>query len=856
MKIFPTPQQIPAPVSAPAVDPLDQAVETSLRMALNYHQCGEVDHAETLYRGILEVQPQHPEANYQLGRMAVQLSEAQAGLPHFAIALEARKDDERYWLGYIDAMAQANEMEAAQQLLALGRQHGLQGDNVEALSKELQQYIVLSNQNTQPSVSVAHAPTAARSSRKQGQTKPTSLSKVIRKPAPVSRDLRKLAGLFAQGRFPESEALASSLVKSLPRHGFYWKVLGTAIQLQGRHEQALLPLQTAAALWPEDAQTHCNLGLVLKDLGRFVEAEASYRRALELAPADADLNNNLGVMRRAQGRFVEAEIHYRRALQSNPTFVRAYSNLSNVLQDLGRFAEAEASCRRALEIDPTYDEGYNNLGALQHAQDQLPAAESSFRQALEINPANGEAHKNLGTLLQQEGRLTEAEACYRRALPLLPDDALSRSGLLFCLSHNEAVSASDLFVEHCRFGERVEATLSRHWQAHSNLRDPERCLQIGFVSGDLRGHPVASYIEPILKLLSSHADLSVHTYFNHPKEDAYSQRLRTHVRHWHTISNLTDADLADKFRSDRIDILIDLSGHTGLHRLLCFARKPAPVQVSWIGYPGTTGLKSMDYYLSDRFFTPLEQFESQFIEKLVYLPALAPFQRSSDAPPVNELPALTKGFITFGSFNRRNKLSRAVIALWAQLLRAVPTSRMLLGGLPEQGQYQTLIDWFADEGITPQRLDFRSRASMGDYLLLHHQVDICLDAFPYNGSTTSLHALSMGVPTLTMDGTTPAGRAGAWILGHVGLSEFVVPDAREFVRTGLIWADRLPELARLRAGLRERFEDSALGQPALIAAGLERALRIMWQRWCAGLSAASFEVSRSDIEQTTQEVGQ
>ena len=286
--------------------------------------------------------------------------------------------------------------------------------------------------------------------------------------------------------------------------------------------------------------------------------------------------------------------------------------------------------------------------------------------------------------------------------------------------------------------------------------------------------------------------------------------------------------------------------------MLTFARKPAPVQASWMGYPGTTGLRAMDYYVADRFFLPHEQFAGQFTEELVYLPANAPFMPSEAAPAVNALPAVRNGYLTFGSFNRSSKISRSVIALWGQLLRASPDSRMLLGGLPEEGKYDTLIQWFAQEGIARERLSFHARSGMDRYLGLHHQVDICLDTFPYSGSTTTLHALWMGVPTLTLAGGTPAGRTGASILGHVGLGAFVTHDAEEFVRQGVSWAGKLEGLSEIRAGLRERFANSALGRPALVAAGLERAMRIMWRRWCDGVPPGALDVSDTQIDHETR----
>ena len=342
-----------------------------------------------------------------------------------------------------------------------------------------------------------------------------------------------------------------------------------------------------------------------------------------------------------------------------------------------------------------------------------------------------------------------------------------------------------------------------------------------------------------------HSTLSLHAYYNHAVEDVVTKRLRGYFSQWHAIAHLSDAALAQKIADDGIDILIDLSGHTGSNRLLCFARKPAPVQASWIGYPGTTGLRAMDYYLADRYFLPPGVFDSQFTEKLVYLPADAPFLPDETAPPVNALPALSNGFVTFGSFSRISKLSRSAIALWSRLLRALPDARMLLGGMPREGEYDSLIDWFVQEGIARERLRFLPRYSMADYLALHHQVDMCLDTFPFTGCTTTNHALWMGVPTLTLAGRTVPGRQGAALMGHAGLGAFVATDAADFQEKGLHWADDLVALADIRAGLRARIEQSPIRRPEVIAAGVERAFRIMWQRWCAGQAPESMDVSMS-----------
>ena len=399
------------------------------------------------------------------------------------------------------------------------------------------------------------------------------------------------------------------------------------------------------------------------------------------------------------------------------------------------------------------------------------------------------------------------------------------------------------------------AALAQHFETpllhsrlpHRNSRDPDRCLQIGIVSGDLRDHAVAYLIEPLVTRWAAYPSLSLHAYYNYPTEDVVTKRLRRHFKQWHDIENLSDAKLAERINADGIDILIDLSGHTAEHRLLTFARKPAPVQASWMGYPGTTGLEAMDYYLTDRYFLPPGKFDSQFTEKLVHLPASGTFLPDKNAPPLNALPALSKGYVTFGSFNRLNKLTPSAIALWGGILRALPDARMLVGGMPKEGEYDALIAWFAREGIVRDRLSFHSRGPVHAYLALHHQVDICLDTFPYTGGTTTNHALWMGVPTLTLAGQTPPGRQGAAILGRLGLDRFIAEDVADFQQRALSWAGDLEALAAVRAGMRDRINQWPLRRPAVIAAGIEFAFRTMWKRWCAGLQAETFEVKLEDL---------
>lgn len=311
---------------------------------------------------------------------------------------------------------------------------------------------------------------------------------------------------------------------------------------------------------------------------------------------------------------------------------------------------------------------------------------------------------------------------------------------------------------------------------------------------------------------------------------------------WRDVIGMDDDALYECIRLDGIDILIDLSGHTAHNRLPVLARRPAPVQATWIGYPGTTGLNAVDYYLTDRVILPPGQFDHLFTEKLVHLPVSAPFQPELNAPDIGPLPALAKGHVTFGSFNRISKIGRPVIAAWGRLLRALPNSKLLIAGVPDNGGADQLLAWLAEEGIDAGRVSLKKRCGLIPYLDLHNDVDIALDTFPYSGGTTTLHALWMGVPTLTMAGDTAAGRQTVCILEHSGLPQYIAHDADDFERKGVTLSRDLGALGALRAALRDRFALPSSEFLTQVADGLESALRMMWQRWCKGQPAASFEV--------------
>ncbi|MET0950531.1 MAG: tetratricopeptide repeat protein [Pseudomonas sp.] len=656
-------------------------------------------------------------------------------------------------------------------------------------------------------------------------------------------------------------------------------VMAPALFVLGQYQAAADSYRRALTAQQEDAELHKGLSDALRNLGQFDAALVSARQAVALCPDDVEHHLSLAAGLHAAGDYQGAVDSFRHVLALVPDYVEASFDLAQTLSLLRQHEAAADSYRRVLELRPDHFRAHAALGACLRELKQLDGAVASFQRALEIEPDNAAVLHDFGVSLQQLGKLAPAGAALQRAFDIAPDNATflislayncfergeweqtlqynrqilqlgppsaaAHSAALFMLSHC-CDDPTELTAAHRKWGELWETPHRAGWTAHTNGRDPERQLRVGFVSADLYHHAVARFIEPVFTQLKHSTQLTLYVYYSNSVDDSMTQWLRDGIVHWYPVADLDEDALDRQIRADGIDILIDLSGHSARNRLPLFARKPAPLQASWIGYAGTTGMEAVDYYLSDQFHLPEGRYDDQFTEQIMRLPLGTPFAPDPQSPPVTPLPALTNGYLTFGSFHRANKLSRNVIALWAQLLHRMPSSKMLLGGLRE-GDDATLQDWFAAEGIDPSRLIMRQRTSMPKYLAQHHEVDICLSPFPYTGSTTLLHALWMGVPTLTTIGPTNPSHSVVCALAHLGLSSFIADDEPNYVALGVFLSENLTVLAQLRATMRERFTSSLFGYPGVTAASLEYGLRLMWQRWCAGLPPAPLRVRLADL---------
>lgn len=610
----------------------------------------------------------------------------------------------------------------------------------------------------------------------------------------------------------------------------------------GRMNEASACYKKALALKPDYAEAHNNQGIVYQAIGQPDEAIASYRRALSKNPTLANPHYNLGRLLGAQGDSAGALACYYTALALNSEFTEAHIAEGEIHIEEHRWSDAAEALRKALAMDPDNAIVHNLLGAAFVHLDKLNEALACFRKVISIKPDFEIGYSNLGTLLAVLGRHDEAAAALRQSIAIHPGYVEGHQNLLFYLSYDPGISPEEGFAEHRAFGDRFEAPFRGRWPRHRNLPDPGRRLRVGFISADFRLHAVSSFIEPLWAALDP-KQVEIWVYSNHPLEDEVTLRLKVLAQQWRKVVGMHDEDLADRILQDEIDILFDLSGHSGGNRLLAFARKPAPIQVSWIGNPNTTGLQAMDYYLADRFSAPPGLLDALFTEKIVRLPSGSLFQPLDPSPAVNGLPALESGGFTFGSFNRIDKLTEGVVALWSRVLNAVPGSRMLLGGLSDaSSQRENLVAKFARHGVDSRHLVFHPRVGMTEYLALHHQVDLILDTFPIAGGTTTCHAVWMGVPVLTLVGKTMASRVGLIINSNLGLLEFITESEEAFVTQAVRWPQRLPELAALRASLRSRMLASPLCQAPAVARWLELALRTMWHRWCEGKPPESFGI--------------
>jgi predicted O-linked N-acetylglucosamine transferase (SPINDLY family) len=631
---------------------------------------------------------------------------------------------------------------------------------------------------------------------------------------------------------------------------------GNRAESAGNLQEACERYREAARVAPRYAKAHLNLGIGLEALGDAAGAIAAHEAALACDPLEPFASYNLGRLLHLRGDPGSAERLLRQALRSRPGFPEALVVLARVLAGLGRMEEAGATLEEVtrladartasgdlpgaasalealLALRPDWTDALYNYGCVLKRLKRTAEAEAALARAIAADPSHAAASRMLGGVLREQCRTREALELYRAARERRPEHFELASAELYALLGHDGISEEELFSRHTAFGAAIERVYAPRFRPPGTPPDPERRLRVGYVSADFRYHVVTLFMLPVLERRDRSA-FEVCCYSTTDAPDDYTRRVAGLADLWRDCAAASENELAERIRADRVDILVDLAGHSGMPQLRVFAQRPAPVQATWLGYLGTTGMTRMDYRITDGIADPPGATERFHTEALMRLPhsqwCYRPFVEveAAHAPP-----CAGNGYVTFGSFNQAAKISPSARALWARILGRVPGARLLLAGVPPGPAQERLRRDFADAGVAPDRLAILPYVSLQDYFRLFAEVDIALDTMPYSGGTTTCDALWMGVPVVTAPGPRPASRSAASILSSAGLADWIAATPEDYVSKAVELAARPERLARLRASLRAELRASPLMDEPGFARALEALYRTMWRRWCA-----------------------
>lgn len=773
---------------------MSEEINKVLQAAVSAHQAGDLGLAEMFYRQVLASHPFQTDANHNLGILLAGKGESERALLHFKMALEMAPATTQYWVSYLKGLLQAGQVAVASRVLSDGKKQGLQGEMVDAIQQQLVHQEKTLRQRVQ------HPP------------------KFVEKGIIEKLNRHDYVGMLAK---------AKEATVKFPYYPSAWYYSGYALRMLRRENESIVALNKAKELAPGDARYQIELSQA------------------ELAAGQKDL----------------AELHARFAIQLAPENGKVYLGLGNVLLEKGKNQGAEGAYREALRLQPGQAEGLNGLGSVLMKQDKIEDAISIFRRAKEIDPKSQNAYRNLAVALKRSSCICEAGRVATEALKLFPtnaalmelsitalteqgyfDEALNRAikwlavmpdvevnkTLLFSVNYHPDWTAEQVYQQYQLFDERYARKLLPEKLEFGNALVSQRRLRIGYVSGDFKFHSTRHFIAPLLE----HHDrtkVEVFAYDQGDVDDMCTRSYQQHVDHWVKIQSLDDEALASRIRSDEIDVLIDLSGHTYKSRLMVFARKPAPIQVSWMGFGYTTGLSAMDYFWGDEQYTPVGC-EPYFSEQIFRLPMTAAFRPDEGMPEPDLLPYDDNGFITFGSLSRSIRVNYRVVRAWAAILKAVPDARLTIqsGSYKEEEMRTRLLTQFADLGIAAERLDV---GSLSPSWKVCQQIDMSLDCFPHNSGTTLYESLFMGVPFVTLADRPSVGRIGASLLSHVGLEDLIAQDEEAYVQKAVALAQDVTRLRSLRGSLRDTMQASPLMDEPGFARAVEDSFQTMWQKW-------------------------
>ena len=650
---------------------------------------------------------------------------------------------------------------------------------------------------------------------------------------PIAQKFAKAVALHQANDLNGAEVLYREIMATNPEYPELWNMFGVLHFHRGQFPTAVTCLRAALEQMPNDSSVLNNLGAVYASQGNVPAAEECFRKSMEVQPEHLDSAMNLFRVIRESNRADEAIALADSVLARLPNSPMFWFQRGQLKLELGRTADALADLEKATELDSKQAAFWNSLGAALEAAKQTERAETCFRRACELDARFAPAYSNLARWMQHHGRLDEATALFERAIALDPNDPVIASNRLVFLNYLPEQTAESLAIEHRRWGERFASGKPARWSDRMVEVAPERPLRIGYVSPDLSGHAVAIFTLPIFAN-RDRQQFPVIVYSNGTREDAVTRQLRQAADGWRDIRGWKDEQVAAQIVADQIDILVDLSGHTSHHRLLVFAHRPAPLQFTYLGYPSTTGVPTMDCRISDATVDPAED-RWPGNENLVLIDRpFATYLPWNDAPEPVAPPCLERGYVTFGSLHNPQKLNREVINAWAKVLNRVPQSRLLLyRDSIDNATRANFREQFRARGIEPDRIDLWDREPQGrSYPYVYEHIDVALDTFPWSGHTTACEALYMGVPVVTLNGNRSAGRMTASVLETIGRPDWIAPTIDAYVQLAADVATTVTSGDEVRTALRERVKSSPLCQHAEFTRKLEGAYRAVWRIWC------------------------
>ncbi|HYQ00830.1 MAG TPA: tetratricopeptide repeat protein [Polyangiaceae bacterium] len=878
-------------------------LEQLFQNAVERHRAGDLVAAEGGYREVLSANAEHDLASFLLGSLLHESTRTEEGIGWLTRAVELCPDNASYRAALAEMHARAGQHARALALFESAAHLEPHTAHLQLLfgcalfdGGEQERAIgylqcALLSQREQPEARARLAAYAAERLAQRGYSLPSanapsaqpkrSPQSTTRSSPMIERAFRVAQEHHRAGRIKDAEAHYRKLLKVEPKHveGLFW--YGSLALESDRVPYAIDMLTRAAALAPSNADYHSNLGEACVLAKQFEQSISGFERALALEPARAERHFNLAIAHRLAGDRAAALAGLERANLLAPANAQFQLEFARELQDdaQARRALGHFQCSLALSPDPgVYLEFASALRGLAFAEatiracdhslrlenrasaqhllglcssdaQRLDEAIASFERALAMDATVPRAHADLALALLGNGRVEDAVAHWELALQLDPSDAVSGSNRLFALAFHEKFSDAQIADEAKGWAARYETPLATRVREHAPPGAAHKKLRLGLVCSVFREHALGFVILPLLAHRSREQyELYCYSSVTHP--DALTARMRRSADVWRDVAEHSDEELAEVIRADGIDVLFDLNMHMATSRLRTFAYRPAPVQITGWSYPGTTGLSHMDYRVTDRYLDPPGEI-SPFSESALVLPdSYWCYDPGTDQPKVAPLPALTRGAICFGNLNGSWKLNQRSAALWSKVLHAVTGSRLLLlspgwqnGGRRSVGQaQQRLASFFEDAGIAAERIVFLPRTSRLRYFDYYAQIDVCLDSLPYAGHTTSLDALWMGVPTVSLRGQTIVGRSGVTLSQNLGMPELVTSTETEFVERAVELTNDLAALAQLRLSLRARLEASKLMDGPRFARNMEAAFRAAWRCYCEGKRPARIDI--------------